>query len=226
MPSSSHIFDAVLFDMDGTLVDSTAGVVGAWEEFAQMYPNVKVQMQDILSAHGVRTVENLRKYCGVTDPDELEREAERFEKAIVTSSVKDGRQGIVLLPGVRSIIDNLSPYAKMPNARWTICTSATRSYASAALEIAGIEKPETSVFAEDVESGKPAPDPYLLGLVVEDAPAGIRSGQAAGCKTLGVITSHSREQMEAVSPNFLVPNLQSVTMKITEAGVVLTIEVP
>lgn len=62
------------------------------------------------------------------------------------------------------------------------------------------------------------PDPYLLGakragvdparcLVVEDAPAGVRSGKAAGCKTLGLITSHSREQMEQVKPDYLVSNL-------------------
>ena len=62
------------------------------------------------------------------------------------------------------------------------------------------------------------PDPYLLGakragvdptrcLVVEDAPAGVRSGKAAGCKTLGLITSHTREQMEEVKPDWLVPNL-------------------
>ncbi len=62
------------------------------------------------------------------------------------------------------------------------------------------------------------PDPYLLGaervgvnparcLVVEDAPAGVRSGRAAGCKTLGLITSHTREQIEEAKPDYVVPNL-------------------
>lgn len=73
------------------------------------------------------------------------------------------------------------------------------------------------------------PDPYLLGakrcgadpsrcLVVEDAPAGVRSGSAAGCKTLGLLTSHSREQVEAASPTFIVKDLSSVIMKIAENG--------
>ena len=73
------------------------------------------------------------------------------------------------------------------------------------------------------------PDPYLLGakrtgvdptrcLVVEDAPAGVRSGKAAGCKTLGLLTTHSKAQLEAASPTFLVKDLSQVTMKISENG--------
>ncbi|ETW83734.1 hypothetical protein HETIRDRAFT_47108 [Heterobasidion irregulare TC 32-1] len=235
MPTTTLHFDAILFDMDGTLVDSTAGVLGAWEIFSKTYPGFHVP--DILSsAHGVRTVENLRRFCGIEDPEELEREAARFEGAIVSSSKDNGGQGIILLPGVREIIDELAPGAKYPTPCWTICTSATSVYAGKALAFVGIEIPDAIVYAEDVKQGKPQPDPYLLGakrcgvdpknclcLVVEDAPAGVRSGQAAGCKTLGLITSHTREQMLAVNPDFLVDNLASVTMKRAEKGVIVTI---
>lgn len=98
----------------------------------------------------------------------------------------------------------------------------------------------------------PRPDPYLLGaeragvdparcLVVEDAPAGVRSGRAAGCKTLGLVTSHTREQIDEAKPDYVVPNLAryvhdapscilryslpncSVTMKAVENGVEVTI---
>ncbi|OBZ77173.1 Sugar phosphatase YfbT [Grifola frondosa] len=230
-----------LFDMDGTLVDSTEGVVGAWELFAETYPGLDVH--DILSSsHGVRTVENLRVHCGIEDPDELEREAVRFEAAIVHNSKKDGRKGIVALPGVREIVDELLPVGKLPNPRWAICTSATRSYATAALTAAGLPLPDVFVVSEDVTKGKPEfdcilshaprPDPYLLGakqcganpsrcLVVEDAPAGIRSGRAAGCKTLGLITSHTSEQIEASQPDYVVKNLAS--MKRTENGIEVVI---
>lgn len=236
MAVQKFVVEAVLFDMDGTLVDSTAGVVGAWETFAETYPGLNVT--EILStSHGVRTVENLKKHCGITDPDELEREASRFEKEIVNSSKKNGRRGIVQLPGVREIMAELLPGRSLPKPCWAICTSATRDYAAAALEMAGVPVPEAFVVAEDVEQGKPAPDPYLLGakkagadpkkcLVVEDAPAGIRSGQAAGCKTLALVTSHTREQMEATKPDYLVTNLASVTMKRIEAGVEVTIHTP
>ncbi|KAI0265810.1 phosphatase [Gloeopeniophorella convolvens] len=231
MPVTTLHFDAILFDMDGTLVDSTAGVVGAWETFAKTYPGLDVQ--NILStSHGVRTVENLQKHCGIVDPKELEREATRFEEAIITTSRENGREGIVLLPGVRPIMDGLRG-----SARWTICTSATRAYGSAALATVGIDRPQTTVFAEDVTRGKPMPDPYLLGaercgispekcLVVEDAPAGVRSGKAAGCTTLALITSHTREQMVASGTDYLVENLASVTMVPDETGVTVTITTP
>ncbi|KZT13020.1 phosphatase [Laetiporus sulphureus 93-53] len=234
MPSTTLEFDAILFDMDGTLVDSTAGVVGAWEVFKETYPQIDVT-QVLSSSHGIRTVENLRRFCGVEDPEEQEREAKRFEQAIVENSTKNGRRGIVALPGVREIIDELEVAPKSPHIRWAVCTSATRSYATAALKKAGIPLPDAFVVSEDVQKGKPEPDPYLLGaklcgvdprrcLVVEDAPAGVRSGRAAGCRTLGLLTSHTREQVEAAKPDFLVKDLSSVTMKNTEKGVEVTVD--
>ncbi|KAK0498573.1 HAD-like domain-containing protein [Armillaria luteobubalina] len=233
MPSTTFHVDAALFDMDGTLVDSTAGVEGAWEVFRQTYPSIDIR-EVLSSAHGVRTVENLRVHCGVTDPEELEIEAERFETAIVTSASANGKQGIVLLPGVARNFAEITPGHKLPNPSWAICTSATRKYATAALGTAGVTLPDVLVVAEDVERGKPAPDPYLLGakkcgvkpencVVFEDAPAGIRSGKAAGCKTIGFLTTHSKELMEAVQPDFLVPNMDSVTIRRVDSGLDITI---
>jgi len=219
--------------MDGTLVDSTAGVVGAWEAFKEKYPQLDVDAV-LSSSHGVRTVENLRIHCGIEDPEEQEREATRFEQAIVDNSTKNGRQGIVMLPGVREIMEELEEVGKQPNPRWAICTSATRTYATAALTKAGVPIPDAFVASEDVTKGKPEPDPYLLGaekcgvdptrcLVVEDAPAGIRSGRAAGCKTLALLTSHSRAQVEGANADFVVEDLSRVTMKKTNNGVEVTI---
>ncbi|KAK0231001.1 HAD-like domain-containing protein [Armillaria fumosa] len=233
MPSTTFHVDAALFDMDGTLVDSTAGVEGAWEVFRQTYPSIDIH-EILSSAHGVRTVENLRVHCGVTDPEELEIEAERFETAIVTSASANGKQGIVLLPGVARNFAEITPGHKLPNPSWAICTSATRKYATAALGTAGVTLPDVLVVAEDVERGKPAPDPYLLGakkcgvkpencVVFEDAPAGVRSGKAAGCKTIGFLTTHSKELMEAVQPDFLVPNMDSVTIRRVDSGLDITV---
>ncbi|THV08362.1 phosphatase [Dendrothele bispora CBS 962.96] len=209
--------------MDGTLVDSTAGVVGAWEVFKEKYPNIDVQ-NILSSSHGVRTVENLKKYCGVEDPAEQEREAQRFEEAIVTSSKANGRKGIVMLPGVSDAMKELEPLRHLPKPKWALCTSATRSYAAAALSLAGVPVPDVFVAAEDVSKGKPAPDPYLLGaqrcgvnpakcVVFEDAPAG----------TIGFLTTHSLEQMTASEPDFIVSNMTSIKFRITEAGLEITI---
>ncbi|KAJ7590890.1 HAD-like domain-containing protein [Mycena floridula] len=209
--------NAILFDMDGTLINSTSGVEGAWHVFKETYPDIDVH-NILSSAHGVRTIDNLRKYCNLTDPDELERESERFEQAIVTSSQAEGSQGIICLPGVKNVLEEIGPLRALPKPSWAICTSATRAYATAALSLAQIPVPDVFVVAEDVEKGKPFPDPYLLGaakcrvspskcLVFEDSPNGILSGKAAGCKTVAFLTTHSRAQMEACNPDFIVQDM-------------------
>ncbi|KAL1748653.1 HAD-like domain-containing protein [Schizophyllum fasciatum] len=217
MPASNVHVDAILFDMDGTLIDSTPGVNGAWELFRKDYPGIDMD-KVVSSAHGVRTVDNLRIHCGLTDPELIEKEAERFEAAIVTTANEPGKGGIVMLPGVQEIMKELAPARHLPKPLWAICTSATRKYSSSAVVAAGIAAPDVFVRSEDVKQGKPSPDPYLEGarrcgvkpeecIVVEDAPAGVRSGNAAGCKTIGLLTTHSREAMLAAAPTYLVKDL-------------------
>jgi len=211
-------------------------VEGAWAVFKERYPGLDVE-HILNNAHGVRTVENLRNYCGIEDDAIVEAEARRFEQAIVdTSRSADGEQGIVILPGARRVMDELSPGAHGPNACWAICTSATRTYASQALEITGIAVPSAFVVSEDVERGKPSPDPYLLGaqrlgvdpskcIVFEDAPNGVLSGRAAGCKTVALLTTHSKAQIEITKPDFIIKNLDSIQATRTPSGVQLIINV-
>lgn len=181
-------------------------------------------------------MDNLKKYCKIDDPDELEAEAQRFEKAIIESSRSNSGKGIVALPGVKRVMKQVEAGAKLPRPCWAICTSATKAYASAALESAGILVPDVFVVAEDVSRGKPYPDPYLLAaklcgvdpqrcLVFEDAPNGIRSGKAAGCHTVGFLTTHSKEEVVACEPDFVVPNMASIFMRrLEEGGVEVTIQ--
>jgi glycerol 3-phosphatase-1 len=91
--------------------------------------------------------------------------------------------------------------------------------------------PEHMITAESVANGKPDPACYTLGrerlnlqgagsqvLVLEDSPAGIRSGKAAGCKVLGLVTSHTAEQVAAAEPDWIVRDLDSVRLVSTDGG--------
>jgi len=222
-----------LFDMDGTLVDSTPGVIGAWESFAKTYRHLNVP-EILPQVHGVRTIDNLRRHCGIEDDETLEKEATRFELEIVDASVRDGRAGIILLPGSLEAISTLSKATPPSTGQlWAICTSATREYAVKALEFAGIPAPIAFVSAQDVSRGKPNPDPYLLGalkagvdvtkcLVVEDAPSGIRAGKAAGAKVLALLTSHSADQVQEEAPDWVVENLSEVSFEVKDDKVTMS----
>lgn len=119
--------ESVLFDMDGTLINSSPAVVKAWELFAQTYP---LDLDDILhSAHGMRTIDVLKRWCGITDPETLQKEVIRFESKILESAEemaqKTGKSGIEVLPGVASLLDSLSEEkeARGGEEKWAICTS-------------------------------------------------------------------------------------------------------
>ncbi|KAK6905749.1 phosphatase [Kwoniella mangroviensis CBS 10435] len=218
--------ESVLFDMDGTLIRSSEAVVKAWELFAETYP---LDLDDILrSAHGMRTVDVLKKWCKITDPELLNSEVVRFETAILNAAEDlartNGGGGIEVLPGVAKLLADLGAETEQRNGeeKWAICTSSTYFYAGKAIPIAKLPVPKVFVTADSVTRGKPFPDPYLLGasgcnaspfesLVVEDAPTGIRAGKAAGSMVLATCTSHHREELEKERPDFLVEDLSHVT---------------
>ncbi|WRT64183.1 uncharacterized protein IL334_001112 [Kwoniella shivajii] len=218
--------ESVLFDMDGTLINSSGAVVKAWNLFAEKYP---LDLDDILrSAHGMRTIDVLKKWCKIDDPELLASEVIRFETAILNAAEElansNGGGGIEVLPGVAKLLADLGSEAESRNGeeKWAICTSSTYFYAGKAIPIAKLPVPKVFVTADSVTRGKPFPDPYLLGasgcnaspfesIVVEDAPTGIRSGKASGALVLATCTSHHREELEKERPDFLVEDLSHVT---------------
>jgi glycerol 3-phosphatase-1 len=128
-------------------------------------------------------------------------------------------EGAVEIPGARALIDSLSPIS-IP---WAIVTSGTRPLVIGWFSVLKLPSIEHLVTAEDVLHGKPDPTCYLMGLeklkmegraneilVVEDSPAGIRAGKAAGCKVLGLVTSHTVQQVVGAGPDWVVRDLSSV----------------
>jgi glycerol 3-phosphatase-1 len=127
----------------------------------------------------------------------------------------------VEVPGARTLLDALTE-AKVP---WGVVTSGTRPLVTGWLEALKLPMPNNLVTAEDVENGKPDPRCYLMGkektglkdvkgdvLVVEDAPAGIRAGKAAGCKVLGLVTTHTYEQVVEAGADWVAKDLSYVKL--------------
>src|SRR5271154_3395921 len=183
----------LLFDMDGVLVDSTPAVARAWARWAARHG---VDAPEVVHlAHGRPRITTVREY--LPNGDHLAE-----NKAIERDEITD-LDGIVPLPGALELLGAL------PRGRWTIVTSCSRRLAEVRLETSGLPRPEVFVTSSDIQNGKPAPDPYLKGaqvlgfaprdcVVVEDAPAGVRSGKAAGARVIGLCTTMpSREILDA-----------------------------
>ncbi len=194
--------DALLFDMDGTLVDSTAAVLRGWRTVAAEFP-IPPDLFAVVPRHGRPAAEILADLL----PRELiPAAAERLDELERTDT-----GDVVLLPGAARLL------AAAPTGRWAVVTSAGRPLARVRLGAAGIDAPAL-VTIDDVSRGKPDPEPFLLGakllgappercLVFEDAPAGLAAARAAGAKTVAVATTHAADELEA---DVVVPNLSAV----------------
>ena len=177
---------ALLFDMDGVLVDSTPAVARVWTVWAQKHgldPDMVVKI-----AHGRPSISAIREFLPHADHDAEDREVERLEIADL--------DGVIPLPGAMELLQAL------PLNRWAIVTSCTRQLAGVRISAAGLPQPKHLVTATDVRRGKPDPEPYLKGaqilgvpaaecVVIEDAPAGIRAGKAAGARVVALRTTPS-----------------------------------
>ena len=148
---------ALLFDMDGVLIDSTPAVARVWHRWAVEHgfdPDTVVHM-----AHGRPSRTTLRELLPNADIAREDREVERREM--------EDLDGVVLLPGARELLNALPP------ERWTIATSCTRPLAEVRLRAAGLPVPMTMITSSDVKIGKPDPEPYLkaaakLGFAASD----------------------------------------------------------
>lgn len=233
MTTASTTAAAILFDMDGTLLASTPAVLATWDYYAREY---SLDLTEVLkTSHGVRTIDNLRQWCGLTDQAALEEATDHFESMIVSEAKRlqsEGKPGLQILPGVSNILERLDT---APSPVWAIVTSATPLYASEALPTAGIRKPPALITAADVQRGKPDPEPYITGarkintdpekcIVVEDAPSGIISGVAAGSKVLAVCTSHERAQLEGFGATWIVTDLSKVQVNVEDGHIQLVID--
>jgi sugar-phosphatase len=208
----------VLFDLDGVLIDSTPAVARVWKKWAVRHGLDPEQV--VKRAHGRPSISTIRELLQHADHDQENRLVERAEI--------DDIEDVVPLPGAQELLRGL------PAKRWTIVTSCTRPLAEVRLRAAGLKIPETMVTCSDVENGKPHPEPYLKGaaalgldatdcVVVEDAPAGIRSGKAAEARVIAVRTTAPEDELRLAGADWIVGSCRDLGVQ--EGNVELVIAV-
>lgn len=184
---------ALLLDADGTLVDSTAAVERTWRVWAAEYG---VEAEAVLRVcHGRRSEETIAQFVRA---EEVERAVARLDELELMDL-----DGIAPCPGADELLAELHGVHRTP---WAVVTSCTVPLVTTRMRAAGLPLPEVLVTAEDVAAGKPDPEGYRLAaqrlgvpagrsVVVEDAPAGVRAGRAAGAAVAAVTTTHPAEEL-------------------------------
>lgn len=175
---------ALLFDLDGVLINSTPAVARVWRRWAVEHGFNPEEV--VARAHGRPSLTTVREYLPNADHEVENREVERRE-------IED-LEGVVPLPGALNLL------ASLPEDRWTIVTSSTRPLAEVRIKAAGLPLPRKMITSTDIQHGKPHPEPYLKGasllgfpaeecVVLEDIPAGVRAGKSAGAKVIAFTTT-------------------------------------
>jgi sugar-phosphatase len=208
--------DVLLFDMDGTLVDSTAVVERHWGRWAARHG---LSLAEILSvSHGRPTLETLRLVAPHL--------ATADEAARLDAGEAEDSDGLRPVPGAGALV------ASLPQNRWAVVTSAGRALATKRLMAASLPIPDVLVTSDDVPRGKPDPASYLeaarrLGtlatrsIVLEDAPVGVEAGRAAGATVIGVTTTFAA----LADCDYLVPDLRAIRLlDITASALRLDVE--
>ena len=207
---------ALLFDLDGVLVDSQAVVERTWRRWAQGHqldPDTLIQM-----AHGRRT----RDTVATATPDLAIDDEVAWLDATELADVD----------GLRVVLGATQLLSVLPADRWAIVTSCGRALARLRLTSVGLPVPEVLVVSEDVKNGKPAPDGYRLAadrlgydaaacVVFEDAPAGVAAGRAAGARVVGLTTSYLA--LDLPDTEAIIPDFTSIQVRPDDDALVLAI---
>ena len=198
---------AVIFDLDGTLIDSHASVERSWKRLANA---MEIEYATAPFVHGVPSLSNIRSIApGISDVDALAWNRIHLQMEI------DDTEGVVALEGALPLLRALES-AHVP---WAIATGCQYGLGEARQGAAGLPRPEVFVMFGDYTVGKPAPDPFLVAaerlgvdpamtIVVEDAPSGVTAGLAAGALVVAVAETHDRSELAAA--HFIVDDLHEL----------------
>ncbi|CAO3639555.1 unnamed protein product [Cunninghamella blakesleeana] len=202
-----------IFDLDGTLIDTTPLVIKYWHRFADEHG---LDGEKILeTSHGVRSIETVAKW----KPELATEEYVTSMEAKLASET----DGLTILPGVTKLLNQI------PHGKWGIYTGGTSLMANARLNQLNMAIPDGLMTGDKVGNGKPHPEGYLKVaeilyvepkdcIVFEDAPAGIQAGKAGGMKVIACCTSHTEEQLKKTDADFIVPDLSKINIITLDDG--------
>lgn len=202
---------AILFDLDGVLVDSTGSVEKHWRIWARARGIDENKVVAI--AHGVRAIEVIRAVAPHLDAAE--------ELRLLEAAESGDHAGFAAMPGAIDLVQSV------PRGRWGVVTSGSRSLAADRLRSVGVPDPPVMVTADDVTNGKPHPEPYLKAagrldvlpsecLVIEDAPAGIRAALAGGMKVVALASTYDASRL--TDANVVVKKLAAIRVSSNGSG--------
>ena len=184
-----------LFDLDGTLVNSQEAVMNSWITMAN---EAGIPLEALAGHHGVPAEQTLRKVLNGRE----EKEIQSWIRRVTDLEISD-IDGVHAVPGALELLAELND-RQIP---WTIVTSCTTDLAIARTKAGKIPLPANAVTFDQVTRGKPFPEPFILGAnriglppencwAIEDAPGGVTSAKDAGCTVAGVLTTHTREELQ------------------------------
>jgi sugar-phosphatase len=184
----------LLFDLDGTLVDSRAVVERHWRRLCERLGLDFAEVLEVL--HGVRSADVIRAFAPDADVE--------AEAASLDAAEEEDTAGLKVVRGAPELL------AGLPSGSWAVVTSGHRTLAQGRLRAVGLPVPEIMVCGDEVAHGKPDPEGYLtaaklLGaapaacVVVEDAPAGVQAALAAGMRVIGITTTHPASALVGAS---------------------------
>jgi len=207
--------DAIIFDLDGVLIDSDAVIKRRWKRWAE---DRGIPFEEIEAIHtGRPAIEVIEEVAPHLDP---EAEIDRLGDEMATDT-----EGLEAFDGAKTLLNRL------PKDQWAIATSGRHRTATSRMRHVGLPEPEVLVTADDVERGKPDPEPYQraatqLGVdpercvVLEDAPAGVESARRAGASVLGVATSTPPGALAAATA--VLPQVNVLDVRSEKDGVRVT----
>ena len=198
---------ALLFDLDGVLINSTPAVGRVWWRWAVERGFNPEEV--VARAHGRPSLATVREYLPNADHEAENREVERRE-------IED-LEGVVPLPGALDLLSSL------PEDRWTIVTSCTRPLAEVRIKATGLPLPQKMITSNDIQHGKPHPEPYLKGasvlgfpaeecVVLEDVPAGVRAGKSAGASVIAFTTTVKATGLKEAGADWILNNCADIRL--------------